>query len=72
MEKILVTGAGGFIGSHLAKQLYENNYEVRVVDIKWDNYIPEPYYSEKFTMDLRIAENCINATKGIDLFPSCC
>jgi GDP-D-mannose 3', 5'-epimerase len=66
MEKILVTGAGGFIGSHLAKKLYEEDYEVRAVDIKWDGYIPEPYYSEKLTLDLRSAKNCKVSTDGVD------
>jgi len=66
MEKILVTGAGGFIGSHLAKQLFEDEYEVMVVDIKWDGYTPEPFYTEKLTTDLRIAENCRKVTEGID------
>jgi GDP-D-mannose 3', 5'-epimerase len=66
MEKILVTGAGGFIGSHLAKKLYEEDYEVRAVDIKWDDYIPEPYYSEKLTLDLRSAKNCRVSTSGMD------
>lgn len=65
-KKILVCGAGGFIGSHLAQKLFKEGHFVRVVDIKWDGYLPEPYYSEKLTLDLRNLDNCRKVTKGID------
>jgi nucleoside-diphosphate-sugar epimerase len=47
MERILVTGGGGFIGSHLARCLYSQGHFVRVADIKFDDYIGERYCSER-------------------------
>lgn len=64
--RALVTGGGGFIGSHLARYLYLQGGFVRVVDVKFDDYIEERYYSERLRLDLRIRENCLTATEGID------
>jgi len=66
MERILVTGGGGFIGCHLARHLYQQGNFVRVVDIKFDEYIQGNYCHEKLKMDLQIWENCLLATKDID------
>ncbi|MFC1914662.1 NAD-dependent epimerase/dehydratase family protein [Chloroflexota bacterium] len=66
MERILVTGGGGFIGSHLAKYLYSLGHFVRVADIKFDDYIQGEYCSERLQLDLRKVEDCRKATVGID------
>jgi GDP-D-mannose 3',5'-epimerase len=63
--RVLVTGAGGFIGHHLTKYLVERNYWIRGVDIKEPEY--EPTAAHEFSLlDLRSAENCLQATEGID------
>ena len=66
MKRILITGGGGFIGSHLAKNLHQQGHFVRCVDVKFDDYIKEKYCTEKITLDLRWYENCLKATENID------
>ena len=38
MKKVLVLGAGGFIGSHLVKRLKKNGFWVRGVDLKYPEF----------------------------------
>ncbi len=66
METILVTGGGGFIGSHMARHLYQQGNFVRVADIKFDDYIQGDYCTEKLNLDLREFGDCLIATEGID------
>ena len=66
MEKrILVTGAGGFIGHHLVMYLKERGYWVRGVDIKFPEY-SESNADEFELLDLRRWDSCLQATRGID------
>jgi len=63
--KVLVTGAGGFIGHHLTNYLVQRGYWVRGVDIKDPEF--EPTAADEFKLlDLRNAKNCLEATRGID------
>ncbi len=63
--RVLVTGAGGFIGHHLVKYLVDKGQWVRGVDIKMPEY--EPTAAQEFLLlDLRRRDNCLVATLGID------
>jgi len=64
-ERILVTGAGGFIGHHLVKRLKADGFWVRGADIKEPEY--EATAADDFQLaDLREYGNCERATRGID------
>ncbi|MBB4370451.1 nucleoside-diphosphate-sugar epimerase [Bradyrhizobium sp. cir1] len=63
--KVLVTGAGGFIGHHLVKYLVRRGYAVRGVDIKAPEY--EATEADEFVIaDLRKSSECMKATAGIE------
>jgi nucleoside-diphosphate-sugar epimerase len=62
--RVLVTGAGGFIGHHLVKYLVSRGYWVRGVDIKMPEF--EATSAHEFELlDLRRWDNCLQATRGI-------
>lgn len=63
MERVLVTGAGGFIGHHLVTYLKQRGYWVRGVDLK------EPEYTdidadEFEVLDLRRWDDSLQAMRG--------
>jgi nucleoside-diphosphate-sugar epimerase len=63
--RVLVTGAGGFIGHHLTNELVADGYWVRGVDLKEPEF--EPTRAHVFEIaDLRRWSNCLMAARGID------
>ncbi len=74
--KVLVTGADGFIGSHLVEQLLENNFDVRAFCIYnslgsrgWLDYL-DPKYKKNIDFQLGDIRDplCVrNAIKGCDI-----
>jgi len=62
--KVLVTGAGGFIGSHLVTFLKKKGYWVRGVDIQRSEY-KKTDADEFKILDMRDPNNCAEATKGV-------
>ena len=63
--RVLVTGAGGFIGHHLVSYLKDRGYWVRGADLKYPDY--EPTRADEFELvDLRRWPDCLQATRGVD------
>lgn len=65
MQRVLVTGAGGFIGHHLVTFLKERGYWVRGVDIKYPEYT-DVDADEFELLDLRRWDACLQATRNVD------
>src|SRR5574338_1236325 len=68
MSKILVLGGGGFIGGHLARRLKLEGHQVRVADIKSNEYWDHNDICHDFMhgdlRDPRIVEEIIDS--GVD------
>jgi GDP-D-mannose 3',5'-epimerase len=64
-KKVLVTGAGGFIGHHLVTYLKQQGYWVRGADAKLPEF-SRTGADEFLKLDLRRWENCLQATRGIE------
>ena len=64
-KRVLVTGAGGFIGSHLTAYLKDKGYWVRGVDLKYPEF-QESVADEFQIADLRLRDDAMNAVKGVE------
>jgi len=65
MQRVLVTGAGGFIGHHLVKRLVARGCWARGVDLKNPEYEPSPAHEFEL-LDLRRWDDCVQATRGVE------
>jgi len=64
-RKVVVTGAGGFIGHHLVTQLKQQGFWVRGVDLKYPEYSPTDA-DEFLIADLRRWDACLAATRDAE------
>tara|TARA_B100001248_G_C27378716_1_gene455741 strand:- start:678 stop:1688 length:1011 start_codon:yes stop_codon:yes gene_type:complete len=67
-KKVLIVGAGGFIGGHLVKKILDNGNPVVAADIK-----PKEYWFQDFDIvennyatDMKDIANCRKVTHGVD------
>ncbi len=72
-KKVLVTGAGGFIGSHLCERLVEEGYRVRAFVLynsqnswEWLDHSPIKKEIEVVSGDIRDQDSVEKAVKGMD------
>lgn len=68
-KKIVVCGAGGFIGGHLVKSLTDQGFDVvRAVDVKpLSEWYQKNSSVENLSLDLKEVDSCRQAVKGVEL-----
>ena len=67
-KKILVVGAGGFIGGHLVKKLLREGNSIKAVDIKPKEFWFQEFENVEnhFSLDMKDIVSCRKVTKNID------
>ncbi len=67
-KKILIVGAGGFIGGHLVKRLLDDGNYIVATDIKPREYWFQEFekVENHFSMDMKDIGNCRKVAKNID------
>jgi GDP-D-mannose 3', 5'-epimerase len=65
MQRVLVTGAGGFVGHHLVTHLKERGYWVRGVDLKYPEFT-DVDADEFELLDLRRRDDALVAARDVD------
>lgn len=65
--RISITGAGGFIASHIARRLKTEGHYIIASDWKKNEHMPEDMFCHEFHLvDLRVMDNCLKVTTGVD------
>jgi GDP-D-mannose 3', 5'-epimerase len=66
MQRVLVNGAGGFIGGHLVRRLKAEGFWVRAVDLKQHDFVHPP--ADEFIQgDLRDQDLARDVVQGIEI-----
>lgn len=64
MKKVLIIGAGGFVGEYLIKEFQKNNYQIIACDIgKKEKFDKEISYFDIDILNKQLVNNIINKTK---------